>query len=329
MATVGVLCARVRVEEKQLMAALAEAGALPTPLPPADVPLPVGPPLASSVGPYGATGAGGGALGARIIVDRCQDRAVAAAILTVCRGLGATTLDAGLAATGDRLAVAGGLAAAGLPRPETRLACSAAAALGALGELGYPGTLLPLLAGSAAVALLDEDTAEAVVEHREVLGSTRQALALVQAGAPDPSARALVVVVDGRAVAVGYLGPTSAGGAQPSPLPVAALRLAEAAAAALGAVVVGIEVALTRHGPVVWDVQAVPEYRHSVPLGSATVATTVAAAAMARLGSENVPAAGRERVTEVQLALGESQRGWERDRRPAGREVGDGVALSA
>ena len=43
MATVGVLCARGRVEEKALMAALADASIVSALFPPADEPLPVGP----------------------------------------------------------------------------------------------------------------------------------------------------------------------------------------------------------------------------------------------------------------------------------------------
>jgi [lysine-biosynthesis-protein LysW]--L-2-aminoadipate ligase len=316
MATVGVLCARVRVEEKQLMAALAEAGALPTPLPPADVPLPVGrlAPTASSSSPSSYSPPS--APSVRVIVDRCQDRAVAAAILTACRALGATVLDAGLAATGDRLAVAVALVSAGLPRPETRLVCSPEAALLALAELGYPGTLLPLTAGAPAVTLLDADVAEAVLEHRAVLGSSREALALVQAGAPASAARATVVVVDGRATAVAGMGPGVS-------LPMEALRLAEAAAATLGAVVAGVEIALTPAGPLLWDIHPVPEYRHAQPLGERTVAVALAEAAVVRFESELVPDRGRLPGIDVEIEIGTPH--W----RSNGREVRDGVALSA
>ena len=318
MATIGVLCARARVEEKQLMAALAEAGARPTPLPPANVPLPIGPHPATP-SPYADTASGG--VEARVIVDRCQDRAVAAAVLTACRALGATTLDAGLAATGDRLAIAGALSGAGLPRPETRLACSPEAALAALAEIGYPGTLLPLTAGAAPVVLLDVDTAEAVLEHRSVLGSSREALALVQGGAP--SSRATVVVVEGRAVAA--TAPEDGDRAtHASPLPTAC-QLAEQAAAAVGASVVGIEIALTGAGPVVWDIDPVPEFRHAVPLGDVTVAEAVAACAVARLGID----AGRMTV-QGQMpgrAIEVDEPDWRRAN--PRREVRDGVVLSA
>ena len=334
MATVGVLCARVRVEEKQLLAALAEAGALPTPLPPANVPLPVGAspiaPMSRPPAPPSATvgaAAEAGELGeaaARVIVDRCQDRALAAAILAACRALGATTLDAGLAATGDRLAVASALAAAGLPRPQTRLACSEDAAIAALDELGYPGTLLPLAAGTAPVALLDVDTAEAVLEHRAVLGSTHEALALVQAGAPTAGARTTIIVVDGQAVAA-----TPSEGTTSASFRSAALRLAETVATVLGAVFVGVEIALTGDGPVVWDVQAVPEYRHAVPLGQATVAAALAAAAVARLGIGVDQELGRNRGADVEIPAGGAL--WQRKngRTPAKQRMSDGVALTA
>ena len=334
MATVGVLCARVRVEAMQWLPGLAEAAALRTPLRPANVPLPVGPspiapmrrppaPPSSMVG-AAAEGGGLGEAAARVIVDRCQDRAMAAAILAACRALGATTMDAGLAATGDRLAVATALAAVGLPRPETRLACSEDAAIAALEELGYPGTLLPLAAGTAPVALLDVDTAEAVLEHRSVLGSTHESLALVQAGAPAAAARTTIVVVDGQAVAA-----TPSQGAALASARAAALRLAESVAAVLGAVVVGVEIALTGDGPVVWDVQAVPEYRHAVPLGNATVAEALAAAAVARLGLGIGRESGRDLAQGVEVAAGSALWKRENGRAPAKQRMSDGVALSA
>jgi antitoxin (DNA-binding transcriptional repressor) of toxin-antitoxin stability system len=265
------------------------------------------------VGSVPSVAPGGGAASARVIVDRCKDRAIAAAVLAVCRGMGATVLDAGLAATGDRLAVAGALAAAGLPRPETRLVCAAGAALAALDELGYPGTLLPLLPGTPAIALLDRDGAEAVVEHREVLGASRDAIALVQAGAPGLADRATVLVVEGRAVAVM--------GGDGVRLPGTAFVLAEETAAVLGAVVAGVEVAVTVGGVVVWDVRPVPDYRDALPLAGESPAAAIAGAAVARLGLD--AGIGAE-PPGTPLTVGNR-----RHRATSRQEVGDGVALSA
>ena len=326
-AAIGVLCARVRVEEKQLIAALAAAGAPAMPLPPTGAPLPIGPvPPPSPFGPPDG-------VAARLIVDRCQDRAVAAATLPVCRALGGLTLDAGIAATGDRLAVASALAAFGVARPTTRLVCSEEAAFAALEEVGYPGTLLPLGAGAAPTTLLDRDSAEAVLEHRAVLGAGRQRLGLIQAGAPGGD-RLTIVVVGGRAV--GLVEPVGAG--DWAPHRVAAIEAAEAAAEALGAAFVGIEVARTAAGVVVWDVQAVPEFRNAVPLGEASVAEALAMLALSWLDGDRKSdvAHGMERDPGVVAAnghrLGRGELLWQRPG-PAGtvrrRGVSDGVALSA
>lgn len=264
MATVGVLCARVRVEEKQIMAALAEAGVVPTPLAPADVPLPVGPSPRTPTGP--------GAISTPatdLIVDRCQDRATAAVILRVARAVGVDTLDAGLAATGDRLAVAAALGAARLPRPETKLAIGEAAVVDAVAAFGYPSTLLPLPLDGAGIVLPDLDTAEAVAEHRLMLGPPGAAIVLVQAGVAAVEARWTVIVVGGRALAA----TTATGGL---PLPGDGARLAEAAAAVLGADLIGIEVADSAGGLVVWDAHPLPDFRHAVAFGSETVAEAIA-----------------------------------------------------
>jgi [lysine-biosynthesis-protein LysW]--L-2-aminoadipate ligase len=298
---VGVLCARVRVEEKQLLAALAEAGALPMLLPPAPVPLPVGP-LPVSETP--------GVAGARVIVDRCRDRAAAAAILTICGQMGATVLHAGLAALADRLAVATQLAMAGIHRPATLLVCSPEAAMAAVEEFGFPATLLPLRPGAASSPLIDRDAAEAVFEHRAVLGSAGDELALVQAGSPGAPARASVLVVDGRGIAISGEGAKC--------LTREAIALAEAAAVAIGATVAGVELAETNGGTVVWDVQPVPDYRDARPLHGTSPAAAIAAAAMGRLGN-------RDRGPAVRL----DDRQWLRGRASEPGEVRDGIVLSA
>lgn len=300
---IGVLCARVRVEEKQLLAALAGAGVPAQPLPPATLPLPLSP------SPSGPSLTSGDGLATRVVLDRCQNRTVAAAVLPVWRALGAGVLGAGIAATGDRLAVATALAAAGLPRPTCRLACSEDAALAALAEIGYPATLLPLSPGAAPAVLCDRDSAEAVLEHRAVLGAAQDAISLVQAGIPGTSQRATVVVVGGKAA--GTIGEAA--------LPTAWAGLAEAAAVALGADVIGVEVAWTADGPAIWDICPVPEFRGATPLGHVTVAPAIAELAVCRLhGGE------RPRNVTVQVTVAP-------DLGPvvARREVADGVALSA
>ena len=327
-AAVGVLCARVRVEEKRLIAALAEAGLPALPLAPATLPLPVGPiPPPSPLPPVPAPGSDAGVWGMRLVLDRCQDRVVAAATLPLWRAGGARTLDSGLAATGSRLDVAAAFAAAGLPRPLTRLACSPEAALAALDEIGEPATLLPLTPGAARVSLPDRDTAEAVVEHRTFLGAASEAVALIQDGVYGAGDTLGVVVVAGRAVAT--TGDRDTGGGEAS----RAFALAERAADALGAAVVEVVLAFGTAGPLVWDVLPVPEFRHAVPIGTESVAGALAGLAAGRPlalgGHSREPGSDPDRL--IRLAAGPED---ERVAMPIAaadheREVAGGIALSA
>ena len=255
MATaVGVLSARMRVEEKQMLQALAEAGVPARLLPPADSPLPIGPvPTRPS-----AAVAADGESSARVIVDRCQNRTLAAPVLRLRRATGAIVLDAGLAATGTRADVASALATAGVPRPTTLFVASEAAGMAALESINYPATYLPLTPGASEIALLDRDTAEAVFEHRGTLGGSSAAMGILQAGATLDRGRVSVIVVDGCAVAMH----DPAGQVRYASR---FIGVAEAAASALGASIVGIEMIATASGPVVWDVNPVPDFRDATP----------------------------------------------------------------
>ena len=230
MATVGVLCARGRIEENALMAALAQAGIVSALFPPADEPLPVGPMSPSPTGrPFPVP---------QIVVDRHPTRQIARAVLATCSALGVPVLCAGIAATGDRLDVASALAAHDLPRPLTALCTSEDAGIEAVAAMGLPATLLPLDLKSAPITLLDQDAAEAVLEHRAVLGGVEGSLGLIQAGSPGTQDLVNVIVVDGAASAL----ETRTG----TPVPDQALRLAEHAAQVLNADLVAIVIALER-----------------------------------------------------------------------------------
>jgi hypothetical protein len=300
-AAIGVLCERKRVEEKQVIQSLADAGVPAIPVPPSALPLPVVPcpPAPPVAGAFGAP--------LPVVLDRCQDRVVAAAVLPIWKASGAMILGAGLAATANRLAVASALAAAGVARPATYLVTSEEAGLAAVEHIGYPATLLPLTASSAPVPLYDRDTAEAVFEHRQMLGGAHDIVGLVQAGAITCAPHATVVVVAGEAV--GIQAPVGQSG-----IPSQALALAESAARALGADIVGIEVLLQPGGPVVWDIVPTPDFRDASPCGPRPIALAIAELAAMRL---------IERTTVI------SPRTSDRDMTAALRqEVGDGVALA-
>lgn len=299
---IGVLCTRVRVEEKGIIAASAAAGVPAIPFPPSDLVLVPGPEPSSSTMPSGSVaGPDGAAL--QVVIDRCPNRVLAAAVLPLWRAMGVAMLDAGLAASGTRAAVAAALSTAGLPRPETRLVCGEEAALAAAGQLGYPATLLPMTPGDTPVMLWDHDTAEAVMEHRATLGAVHDSVVLLQAGAPSDSDRTTVLVLDGRAIAV----------AASSRLGVAASNMAEAASLALGASLVGVEIASGAAGPVIWDIHPVPGFRSMTPLGEHHNEHLIASRAIERLPRRGAVGS----VVQLEIAAaGRSQ------------EVADGISLA-
>jgi [lysine-biosynthesis-protein LysW]---L-2-aminoadipate ligase len=266
MATaVGVLCARVRVEEKQLITAFGEAGAVAMPVSPMSLPLPPCP-APQDIAALGDS-SDAGILGADgVIIDRSTNRQVARPFARLLRQSGVRVIDAGLASTRNRQEVATALTRAGLPRPKTMIAFSEATGVQAAGMVGYPATLLPMIPGTASTTLHDADTADAVIEHRIVLGSADEAVILVQAGALSDDHLHRIHVVGGEAVA--YDGP----------IPSAAMTdLACKAANVIGAAVVAIEIATIEGELVVWDAIPVAEFRKSTLLGTKTVAEAIAA----------------------------------------------------
>jgi [lysine-biosynthesis-protein LysW]--L-2-aminoadipate ligase len=254
------------VEEKQIIGAIGAAGFVAVPVPPASTPLPPGP--ASSGGSMlgdllvASTNSQQSTLSA--LVDRASNRPVAAATLPMLRAAGVATIDAGIAATGSRIDIASALSAAGIARPATLVGFSEETSMAAATRLGYPAVLLGLQPGSSTTILHDADTADAVIEHRVVLGNESEAIVLIQAGAPVADQRSIVHVVGGRAIAFS--------GAVPG---VRTIALAEAAANALHASLVAVEITLTDDGLVVWDVHPVAEFRQAVQIGDLSVADAI------------------------------------------------------
>src|SRR5690606_39108287 len=149
MATaIGVLCARVRVEEKQVLTALGDAGAMAIPVPPTSMPLPPGPALQDLLA-LGSSEAGEEAFVPGVVIDRVTNRQVPRPLGRILRQGGIDVIDAGLAASRNRQEVATAWEIADLPRPKTLIGFSEATGSQAANMVGYPATLLPMIHGTA------------------------------------------------------------------------------------------------------------------------------------------------------------------------------------
>lgn len=261
------------MEEKQIITALGDAGAVAMPVPPSGTPLPPCP-ASHDIAMLGADHAADVTM--PVVVDRVINRAVMAPLIRMMQCAGIATIDAGMASTGTRLDVANAIASAGLPRPQTLVAFSEPSGIEAARSVGFPATLLPIEAGSASTTLLDNDTAEAVIEHRIVLGTQSEAVVLIQAGAPAADELSRVHVVDGRATAFDGVSPSAD-----------ALNLAEQASRAVDASLVTVDIACEDGRGVVWDVLPVADFRSSTQLGETTTGAAIAELAMERLESSN------------------------------------------
>jgi hypothetical protein len=151
------------------------------------------------------------------------------------------------------------------------VAFSEASGVQAANMVGYPATLLPMIPGTTPTALLDEDTADAVIEHRIVLGSADEAVVLLQAGAPSGEQILRVHIVGDEAIAF-----------DGEDAPLDALKLARKAAAVIDASVVAIDIAMINGPMVVWDAIPVSDFRRSTLLGEKTVGEAIASLARKR-----------------------------------------------
>jgi len=98
---------------------------------------------------------------------------------------------------GDKLATSAALALANVPQPRIKVAFTPEAALEAIEELGYPVVLKPVVGswGRLLCKINDRDAAEAILEHKETLGSYQHSVFYIQEYIKKPGRdiRAMVV----------------------------------------------------------------------------------------------------------------------------------------
>ena len=83
---------------------------------------------------------------------------------------------------GNKLMTTSALAAAGVPQPKVLVAYTPESALEAIERLGYPAVLKPTVGswGRLLSKVNDRDAAEAILEHKETLGSYHHSIFYIQ-----------------------------------------------------------------------------------------------------------------------------------------------------
>jgi len=165
---IGILCSRVRVEEKLLFAAFEGLGVSPVRIDERALAAPVG----------------------RLVpeVDVLLERSVSASAglvatqLYEAAGVRVINDSATASVCADKVRTSLALAAADVPQPETIVALGEEAALDAIEYLGYPAVIKPAVGswGRLLARVNDRDAAEALIEHKSVLGGVNHQVFYVQ-----------------------------------------------------------------------------------------------------------------------------------------------------
>jgi [lysine-biosynthesis-protein LysW]---L-2-aminoadipate ligase len=290
MTRVAVLISRIRVEEKLLLAALEACGAEITLVNDAELIMPL------SEGPLGPQ------------VDVWLERSLSAA-----RGLYAIRAleQAGLpvvnsyrtaSTCADKVLTTAALAEAGVLQPRTVLAFTAESALQAIEQMGYPVVLKPVVGswGRLLARVNDRDAAEAVLEHKEVLGSYQHGIFYIQEYVRKPGRDIRAFVVGPETIAAIYRNSphwitNTARGGQASNCPITPEidELCRRTAAAVGGGVLAIDLFEDpERGLLVNEVNHTMEFRNSIAPTGVDIPLRVAEYVLqqAGRGPETVPA---------------------------------------
>jgi [lysine-biosynthesis-protein LysW]--L-2-aminoadipate ligase len=176
---------------------------------------------------------------------------------------------------GNKLATASALATHKVPQPETRVTYTVEAALEAIEEMGYPVVLKPMVGwwGRVLAIINDRDAAEAVLEHKDVLGSYEHSIFYIQEYVDKPGRDIRVLVIDNEPIAAIYrhsphwITNTARGGAgEICPLTPELEKIAHDAAVAVGGGLLAVDVIEhPEHGYQVNEINHTMEFHTAAP----------------------------------------------------------------
>ncbi len=222
------------------------------------------------------------------VVDRSVSLTASLTAVRLLEGFGIRCINSArtIEICSDKLRTTIELVRAGVPTPEVRVATNAESGLRAVETIGYPAVLKPTVGswGRLVARVNDRDAAEAVLEHRETLGSVQQGVFYVQEHINKPGRDIRVFVVGGEPIAAivrtsehwvtnTARGATAAGLAISDELGIICVN----AAAAVGADVVAVDVLEDpERGLLVNELNHSMEFRNSIQTSGVNIPGLVA-----------------------------------------------------
>lgn len=290
---VGVLHSLVRVEEKLLFAELEKRGVNYTRVDDREVAFPFDRPSGWEFD---------------VVLERCINHTRALHALRLLNSWGVATVNTYSVAEvcGNKLNTTAALAEAGCAQPRAIVAFTPASALAAIEELGYPVVMKPPVGswGRLLAKINDSDAAEAILEHKEVLGSYHHSTYYIQEYVEKGGRDIRAFVVGDETICAIYrdsphwITNTARGGkASNCPVTPALADLCNRAAAAVGGGVLAIDVfEHPERGLIVNEVNYTMEFRNSIDTTGVNIPAVVV---------DYVLAVGRGDVTpQLHMAIG-------------------------
>jgi [lysine-biosynthesis-protein LysW]--L-2-aminoadipate ligase len=256
---VGMLLSRVRVEEKLLLEEFSRRGVSVTRVDDRDVVFELG----------------RNDLEFDVVLERAINHSRALYALKLLNDAGITTVNAYRVADncGNKIITSSLLARDGVPSPRTLIAFTPESALHAIEEVGYPAVLKPAVGswGRLLSLVSDRYAAEAILEHKEILGSYHHSIFYVQEYVEKPGRDIRSFVVGDECICAIYrysdhwLTNTARGGrAENCPVTDEIAELSLAAARSVGGGVVAIDLLESDRGLLVNEVNYTMEFRNSI-----------------------------------------------------------------
>ena len=194
MTRVALLVSRIRVEEKLLLRALEDTGAAVQLVRDGDLVF--------------APDADAFPIQADVLVERSvsTSRGLYALRMAEQAGLPMVNRYATASVCADKILTTAALQEAGVAQPQVRVAFDRASALAAMETLGYPVVLKPVVGswGRLLARINDRDAAEAVLEHRQVLGGYQHHIYYIQELVRKPGRDIRAFVVGDETIAAIY-----------------------------------------------------------------------------------------------------------------------------
>mgnify|MGYP000967497901 CR=1 FL=1 len=210
-----------------------------------------------------------------IVVERCINHSRALHALKLYESAGIPCINSSHVATvcGDKLLTSVALAKEDVAQPEVRVAFTEESALQTIEEMGYPVVLKPAVGswGRLLAKINDRDSAEAILEHKTVLGSYHHSIFYIQKFVEKKGRDIRSFVIGDKCIAAIYrtsphwVTNTARGGVATNCVVTDELNdLSVRAAKAVGGGIVAIDVFETERGLEVNEVNYTMEFKNSI-----------------------------------------------------------------